>query len=63
MSTLPRAHGPDREVIEKMVAEPDRVEAHGLCRSRHGNELRERHFPFDLGHLYANRKWTHGPIV
>ena len=34
-----------------MVAEPQRVEAHILGSSRHGEQLREGHLPFHLGEL------------
>src|SRR6478736_2591248 len=48
---LPGPTRTDRQVVEQMVAEPDRVEADLLGQPSHLDQLRERHLPLDLRQL------------
>ena len=52
---LPRAPGRAvREVVEQVVAEPERVEPRGLGGPGHGDQLRPGHVPLHLGQLHAD---------
>ena len=46
--------GPDLELVEQMVAEPERVEAHLLREPCHRNEIPKGDLVLDLGQLHAD---------
>ncbi len=56
---LPRPARPDGEVVQQVIAEPERVEPDLLGRLRHGDQLGERHLPFDLRQLHPDlHRWS-----
>ena len=56
--------GPDGEVVQQVVTEPHRIEAHRLGGLRHADHLRKRNLPLHLGQLDSDEQWScHGSTL